>query len=215
MGSREYETQDGKLERVNNKPGFYNIIPAEAILSKKTTIFGETIQVTGRSCEIRNEIKTQVEPTGDFLSDIFLFTFNGTIKLTENCRTSNGIASSDWTFNNEAHIELTISCSIESDQIKCGALKLTSNKVVTIEVGPTRMRKITKQTVGEKKVKITGKVFRGNFTIANLFNSHPNTTLGLSTFYWVLIGAVSGGIIIIEIISGICGYKLRNKKSDT
>ena len=36
----EYETQDGKLVRVNNKPGFYNIIPTEAILSKKTTIFG-------------------------------------------------------------------------------------------------------------------------------------------------------------------------------
>ena len=31
----EYETQDGKLVRVNNKPGFYNIIPSEAILSKK------------------------------------------------------------------------------------------------------------------------------------------------------------------------------------
>ena len=31
----EYETQDGKLVRINNKPGFYNIIPSEAILSKK------------------------------------------------------------------------------------------------------------------------------------------------------------------------------------
>ena len=31
----EYETQDGKLVKINSKPGFYNIIPSEAILSKK------------------------------------------------------------------------------------------------------------------------------------------------------------------------------------
>ena len=95
----EYETQDGKLVKVNSKPGFYNIIPSEAILSKETTIFGENIQVTGRSCEIRNDVETKIEPTGDFLSDRFSFTFNGTIKLTEICRTSNGVVTSDWTFN--------------------------------------------------------------------------------------------------------------------
>ena len=65
-----------------------------------------------------------------------------------------------------------------------------------------------------KKVKITGKVFRGNFTIANLISSHPKTTLGLSTFYWVLIGAVSGGIIIIATISGVCGYKLEKQLNE-
>merc|ERR1712074_121470 len=154
----EYETQDGKIVRVNNKPGFYNIIPTEAILSKKTTIFGETMQVTGRSCEISNNVETQVEATGDFLSDIFLFKFNRTIKLTEVCMTSNGVITSDWEFTEKAHIELPISCSIESDQIKCGALKLTSNKMVTVEVGPTRMKKILKQTVGENKAKIPEKV---------------------------------------------------------
>ena len=118
----EYETRNGKLIKINNKPGFYNIIPSEAILSKKTTIFGETIQVTGRSCEIGNNVITKVEPTGDFLSDKFHFKFNGTIKLTEVCRTSNGVITSDWSFTDEAHIELPISCSITSEQIKCGAL---------------------------------------------------------------------------------------------
>ena len=209
----EYETQDGKLVRVNNKPGFYNIIPTEAILSKKTTIFGETVQVTGRSCEISNNVETQVEATGDFLSDILLFKFNGTIKLTETCMTSNGVITSDWEFTGKAHIELPISCSIESDRIKCGALNLTSNKVVTVEVGPTRMRKIVKQNVGEEKVKITGKVFRGNFTKINSFVSPPSTTLGLSTFYWVLIGAVSGSLVLIATIAGVCGYKIHNGRN--
>ena len=125
------------------------------------------------------------------------------------------MVTSDWTFVNEAHIELPISCSITSEQIKCGALKLTSNKVVTVEVGPTRMKKITKQKVGEKTVRITGKVFRGNVTFPNQFYSPPKTTLGLSLFYWILIGAVSGGVLIIAIISGICGYKLRNRSKNT
>ena len=35
--------------------------------------------------------------------------------------------------------------------------------------------------------------------------------MGLSSFYWILIGAV----LIIAIISGICGYKLRNRNTDT
>merc|ERR1712030_210300 len=97
----------------------------------------------------------------------------------------------------------------------CGALKLTSNKVVTVEVGPTRMKKIVKQTMGENKVKITGKVFRGNFTVSNLFGNLPHTTLGLSTFYWILIGSVSGGVIVLPIIAGICGYRFRSKINAT
>ena len=77
------------------------------------------------------------------------------------------------------------------------------------------MRKITKKKVGETAVKISGKVFRGNITFPNHFYSVPKTTLGLSTFYWVLIGAVSGGVLVIIVISGICVYKLRNNNKDT
>ena len=128
--------------------------------------------------------------------------------------TSNGVVTNDWEFTDSAHIELPISCSIFSEPIKCGALKLTSNKVVTVEVGPTRMRKIVKQKTGEEKVKITGKVFRGNFTKINSFVSPPSTTLGLSTFYWVLIGAASGSLILIAAIFGACGYKIRNNRKD-
>ena len=77
------------------------------------------------------------------------------------------------------------------------------------------MRKIAKQTTGEKAVRITGKVFRGNITFPNQLFSRPSTTLGLSSFYWILIGAVSGAVLIITIISGICGYKLRNRDKET
>merc|ERR1711984_64139 len=184
-----YKSEDGKLIKINNKPGFYNIIPSEAILSKKTTMFGDTIQVTGRSCEVSNEVETQVEKTGDFLSDILMFRFNGSIKLTE-------------------------SCSISSEKIKCGSLKLTSSKMTTVEVGPIRMKKITKQNIGENTVKITEKVFRGNFTTPKFFQTQTNTFWGMSLFYWILIGSITGAVLVLVIIAGICGYK-RNKTTGT
>ena len=68
-----------------------------------------------------------------------------------------------------AHIKLPISCSIESSLIKCGALKLTSSKVVTVEVEPIRMRRIKRTNSGEMKVKIQEKEFRGNITDTEMF----------------------------------------------
>jgi hypothetical protein len=124
------------------------------------------------------------------------------------------VATSDWVFKNEAHIELPISCSITSDEIKCGSLKLTSNKVTTVEVGPIRMKKITKQNVGERTVRITGKVFRGNFSTPAVFQFKQKTMWGLSLFYWILIGSVAGAVLVLIIIAGICGYKL-NKTTST
>ena len=117
----------------------------------------------------------------------------------------------DWPFNEKAHIELPISCSIESDKIRCGALKLTSNKAIVVEVGPSRMKEIKKQPTGEDRVRISGETFRGNFSSATSIFGSPKTTLGLSTFYWIIIGAVSGGLLITAVV--ICGYRLRNKGS--
>ena len=128
----KYSTEDGKLVKINNKPGFYNIIPTESILSKSTTIFGEQIQVTGRSCKISNSVETKVEATGDFISDIFLFTFNGTIQLTETCMTSNGMVTNKWKFTNVAHIELPISCSIESSLIKSRANQNVKDREIKV-----------------------------------------------------------------------------------
>ena len=58
---------------MNNRSGYYNIIPTESIFSKITTLFREQIQVTGRSCKISDTVNTTVVATGDFLSDIFKF----------------------------------------------------------------------------------------------------------------------------------------------
>ena len=63
--------------------------------------------------------------------------------------TSNGVVTNKWKFVNSAYIELPISCSISSEEIKCGALKLTSDKVVIVEVEPIRMATI-KGKISEK-----------------------------------------------------------------
>merc|ERR1712208_273487 len=86
-----------------------------------------------------------------------------------------------------------------------GSLKLTSSKMTTVEVGPIRMKKITKQNIGERTVEITEKVFRGNFTTPKFFQSQTNTFWGMSLFYWILIGSITG--VVLVIIAGICGYK--------
>merc|ERR1712030_100210 len=36
---------------------------------------------------------------------------------------------------------------------------------------------------------------------------------GLSTFYWVLIGSVSGCLVLIATISGTCGYKIHSGRN--
>ena len=124
----KYKAINGRLTQTNSRPGFYNVTPAESLFSKTTTLFKENIQVTGRSCEISEAVNTTIYPTGDFLSDIFRFEFQGEIELKESCLTVNGIVTNNWSFKDMAHIELPTTCSLSSEKINCGALKLTSSE---------------------------------------------------------------------------------------
>ena len=73
----KYKAIDGKLTKTNSRPGFYSVISAESLFSKTVTLFKENIQVAGRACEISETVNTTIHPTGDFLSDIFRFEFQG------------------------------------------------------------------------------------------------------------------------------------------
>ena len=79
-------------------------------------------------------VNTTIYPTGDFLSDVFRFKFQRKIELEESCLTINGIVTNNWSFENVAHIELPTACSISSEKINCGALKLTSSEETVVEV---------------------------------------------------------------------------------
>ena len=107
-----------------------------------------------------------------------------------------------------------VSCSIRSTLINSGALKLTSSKVVTVEVEPIRMRTIEKTNTGEMKVKIPESEFCGNITSSNLFRDFPSTTLRLRTFYWIIIVVTSGAAILFIAINCVCGYKYFSSKQN-
>ena len=77
------------------------------------------------------------------------------------------------------------------------------------------MKKITKQNTGVRTVRITGKVFRGNFTIPHVLQSKTKTFWGMSLFYWILMASIAGAIVVLLIIAGICGYKLSRKTGTT
>ena len=103
---------------------------------------------------------TTIEATGDFLSDFF----NGTVELEEACLIAKGIVTNKWKFENSAHIELPTSCPISWEEIKCGALKLTSGEEKLMEVGPVWMSAIKWNDAEEKNLRISGEEFRGNIT---------------------------------------------------
>ena len=84
----KYKAINVILTKTNSKPGFYSVISAESLFSKTVTLFKENIQVVGRSCEISEVVNTTVYPTGDFLSDIFRFQFQGVMELKETCLTA-------------------------------------------------------------------------------------------------------------------------------
>ena len=90
--------------------------------------------------------------------------FQGVIELKETCLTVSGIITNDCSFKDEAHIELPTTCSLSSDKINCGALKLTSSEDTVIEAEPSRMVVIKKPEARGKKAFISEEEFRGNDT---------------------------------------------------
>ena len=125
--------------------------------------------------------------------------------------TSKGTVSTDWTFTNEEHVELPISCSLESEEIRCSALSLTTNKAVIVEAGPQRMKTITKGSASADMTRIREEEFRGNTSSSTLGLIFPSTAFGLNITYWILIGILLGGVIIT---AKICkNHRLRSKSS--
>ena len=129
--------------------------------------------------------------------------------------TSKEVVTNKWTFEDEAYIELPISCSIKSEQIKCGAMKLTTDNSVVIAAGPTRMKTIERSTTQEDKIKISEATFRGNrSTVAKPIINISGNILGINRFYWTIIG-IAGGVAILLVMALCIGkYKCRSSETD-
>ena len=74
---------NGHLHNENGKSGTYGVLSADSMIGKKTNIFGESMQVVGRSCEIDNSVETTTSPTGNFLAEKFVMKFDGKISIVK------------------------------------------------------------------------------------------------------------------------------------
>ena len=98
--------------------------------------------------------------------------------MKETCLTVNGVVTNDWSFKDMAHIELPTTCSLSSEKINCGSLKLTSSEDAMVEAEPSRMIVIQKPEARGKKAFTSEEEFRGNDTA-----SKDGEVLGLGKLY--------------------------------
>ena len=77
--------ENGHLINNNGRSGTYIVLSADAMLGKKTNLFGEEIHVVGRTCEVDNSVRTSTSSTGNFLREKFDMECPGNLSITETC----------------------------------------------------------------------------------------------------------------------------------
>ena len=118
-------------------------------MSKTITLFGQKIQIIGRSCIVSNTVTSSSSPSGNFLVENYSFSFEGEMIITENCPIDGKMVSVNWNFTSEANITLPLSCSINSTKINCGAVKLYSSQAKRIVLKEQRMQILKKETLSK------------------------------------------------------------------
>ena len=81
----KYSVKNGQLRTKYDCSGFYTLLSQDSIISKRTTLFNENVQVTGRSCGVSDSVNSSSTPTGNFLFENYHFMFQGKLKVTEAC----------------------------------------------------------------------------------------------------------------------------------
>ena len=76
---------DGKLIRKYGNHSTYILLSQDAVLSKKTKMFGQDIHVVGRVCTIHNSVNASYSASTDALFEEFSFQFEGNLTITETC----------------------------------------------------------------------------------------------------------------------------------
>ena len=76
---------DGRLQQKYGNSSTYILISQDAVLSKKTKMFGRDIHVIGRICRIHNSVNATSSPSADPLFEDFNFQFEGNMTLKETC----------------------------------------------------------------------------------------------------------------------------------
>merc|ERR1712074_84530 len=201
--------KNGRLVRKYGTRSSYILLSQDALISKKTRMFNQEIQVVGRICTVDNSINASSTPSNDALYEEFTLTFEGNITITENCPLNATTISENWTFSKMAKLRLPLVCSIISEKFDCSAIKFQSSRVKEIHLTEHRM-KVLEQHFEEEKVAINSTVFiRSNIEIEENLTT-PSSTF-LETMKWPIIGSL--GAILSLIVLGLI-YISRLSKSN-
>ena len=70
---KEVALVDGKLRQKYGDQSSYILLSQDAIISKKTRMFGQDINVVGRLCTVHNSINASSTTSADALYEVFSF----------------------------------------------------------------------------------------------------------------------------------------------
>ena len=93
------------------------------------------------------------------LLEHLIFTFEGNMTLQEACPTESGGISTEWQFFKSASIRLSVTCSLSSPKINCGALRMTSRQTKLVKIKPARMEVIRLSHIEEQKATLNKEDF--------------------------------------------------------
>ena len=192
----EVSLVDGRLVRKYGNHSTYILLSQDAVVSKKTKMFGQDIHVVGRVCTIHNSVNASSTTSNDALFEEFTLQFEGNMTIIETCPLNGTTVSQNWTFAYQAKLKLPLVCSIQSEKVNCDAIKFQSSKVKEIHLTHYRME-VLEQHLEEEKINVNSTVFiRSNIELEEKIL--PASTTFLEKMKWPIIGSL---VAIASLIS--------------
>ena len=202
----EVSMVEGRLVRKYGNHSTYILLSQDAVVSRKTKMFGQDIHVVGRVCTVHNSVNASSTASNDALFEEFSFQFEGNLTVIETCPLNGTTISQNWTFSSQAKLKLPLVCSLRSDKINCDSIKLQSSKTKELHMKHYRME-VIEQHLEEEKIDVNSTVFiRSN--IKQEENAPPTSTSFLEKMKWPLIGTLAAiaSLIFIGLVF-ICQLK--------
>ena len=202
----EVQIVNDTIQQTYGNSSTHIIISENAAVSKQTRMFGTSINVFSRTCEVDNSVNATSSPSTDPLVKSFTFKFDGNLTLEEICPSNGSSHTFNWTFTSMAIIKLPVVCSIRSTLVNCRAVKITSGATKESHLSHYRME-IMETHVEEKEVNKT-KFVRQN--IQQKPTTKSNEPALLEKFKWPLIGTGATFVVMVILISMAIKIKQRS-----
>jgi len=203
----EVSILDGRLVHKYGNRSTYILLSQDAVVSKKTKMFGQDIHVVGRFCTIDKSVNASSTISNNTLFEEFTLQFDGNITMVETCPLNGTTVSETWAFNKMAKLKLPLVCSIRSEKVNCNAIKFQSSKIKEIHLTQYRME-VLEQHFEEDKLNINSTVFIRS-DIGAEEKSLSNSSPFLKRMKWPIIGSLAA-IASIIFLGLLCICQLKN-----